>query len=93
MRLLLSSLTMEAKLSLEALLDLVAVLARDLQDQYLPYFPKVMARCAAAAGAKMVRVPNLCSAASAAIMPPHRLVMLHHPAGGCQPSGTYAICT
>ncbi len=44
MRLLLSSLTMEAKLSLEALLDLVAVLARDLQEQYLPYFPKVMAR-------------------------------------------------
>lgn len=50
MRLLLSSLTMEAKLSLEALLDLVAVLARDLQEQYLPYFPKVMARSATDAG-------------------------------------------
>ncbi len=44
MRLLLGSLTLKAALSLEPLLDLLAVLARDLQELYLPYFPAVMAR-------------------------------------------------
>ena len=40
---LVASLTMAARLSLEPLLDLLAVLARDLLQDYLPLLPRVLA--------------------------------------------------
>lgn len=45
--LLLAAVRPEAALSLPPVFDLLAVLARDLQQEYLPLLPRVLARCAA----------------------------------------------
>lgn len=48
MDVLLAAIKPEAALSLPPLLALVAILARDLQAEYLPLFPQVMRRCVGA---------------------------------------------